>query len=476
MKKRILSFALALILAIGTVATVLASCDRNKDPSDSSEIYEESTTSTETTVSTSATTTQTGTTSDSTSIGTTETESEIIGDPDPVYTVSGNSGVLDLEWSYGMVCSSFNSLYKNQISDVFSGHSYTNVITFPKAGTKITFVDERSSFASKSAYIFSSWTMVRGKWTLDVEGINYAGSSETASWIATPGENSIIYTYITSYDNESLRICFNSGHTTTSTPDFPAVTFEVTGETGTYEQQLEHEASTTVPQEEKDYWFDVFENVEQMNIIGDSYFGSNNPGKQYVWPQLLADKYGFKLDNKGIGGSTMSNFVTTNNPMVDRYNTMPNNNPQIVLLQGGRNDRNKNVPIGENTDTDTKTFKGSVNYLITKMQEKYPDALLICITPWKINTDKDRNDLGKNTYDYAMAMVEVCEYRGVVCFNAADTELSKVYMESAEFRAAYCIAGGDISHLNIEGFKYVMPKFEKFIAEEYEKFLANKNK
>jgi hypothetical protein len=47
-------------------------------------------------------------------------------------------------------------------------------------------------------------------------------------------------------------------------------------------------------------------------------------------------------------------------------------------------------------------------------------------------------------------------------------------MESADFRAAYCIGAGDISHLNIEGFKYVMPKFEKFIAEEYEKFLAQK--
>ena len=113
-------------------------------------------------------------------------------------------------------------------------------------------------------------------------------------------------------------------------------------------------------------------------------------------------------------------------------------------------------------------------YLITKLQEKYPNALLICITPWKINTDSDRNDLGKNTYDYAKAMVEVCEYRGVVCFNAADTELSQVYMEDAEFRSKYCIAGGDISHLNITGFEYVMPKFEKFIAAEYEEFLNAK--
>lgn len=472
MKKRILSFILALILTIGTVATILVSCNKS-DGEETSQTSADTTTTSSTDNGESVSTSSSATSSDGTSAST--TEQETVGDPDPIYTVSGDSGELELEWFYGTVCSDSNSLYKNQISDVLPGHSYTNVITFPKAGTKITFTDSKSGFASKGAYIFSSWTMVNGKWTLDLEGINYAGSGSNASWIATPDGSTVVYTYITSYANESIRICYNSGHTTTSTPTFPTVTFEVTGEKGTYEQQLEYEASTTVPQEEKDYWFDVFENVTQMNIIGDSYFGSNNPGKQYVWPQLLADKYGFKLDNKGIGGSTMSNFVTTNNPMVDRYGQMPNNNPQIVLLQGGRNDRNQNVPIGENTDTDTKTFKGSVNYLITKMQEKYPDALLICVTPWKINTDKDRNALGKNTYDYAVAMVEVCEYRGVVCFNAADTELSKVYMESAEFRAAYCIGAGDISHLNIEGFKYVMPKFEKFIAEEYEKFLAAKN-
>ena len=455
MTKRFLSFILALILIIGTFAFILSSCDNNsaEDSESSSETSSDAATS--------------SAESSSETTGAT-------GSADTIYLLEGTSGVIDVEWSLGCVCSSKNSLFKDQISDIIPQYSYSNVITCPKAGTKITFTDDKGPYTSMGAYVFSSWEMKDGKWLLNTDGINYMGSSSKSSWIATPGEDSVVYTYITSYDNENIRICYDSGHTSSNTPEFPTVTFEVTGEKGTYKQQLEYEASTTIPQEEKDYWFEVLEGVTQMNIIGDSYFGSDNPGKQYVWPQLLANKYNFALDNKGIGGSTMSNFVTTNRPMVDRYGQMPDNNPQIVLLQGGRNDRNKHVPIGENTDTDTKTFKGAVNYLITKMQEKYPDALLICITPWKINTDRDRNDLGKNTYDYAVAMVEVCEYRNVVCFNAADTELSKVYMESADFRAAYCIGAGDISHLNIEGFKYVMPKFEKFIAEEYEKFLAQK--
>ena len=94
----------------------------------------------------------------------------------------------------------------------------------------------------------------------------------------------------------------------------------------------------------------------------------------------LAKKYDMVFNNYGMNGSTMSNYVTTNNPMVVRYANMVDNNPDIVIIEGGRNDYNKNVPIGENGSTDTKTMKGAARFLITKIQEKYPNALIICLT------------------------------------------------------------------------------------------------
>lgn len=245
MKQKLLSLILTLALVIGTVSLILASCnDTAGDESSETSAADSSDSLT------------------SSSVSSTETDAESVGDPDPIYTVSGNSGVLDIEWSYGMVCSSYNSLYKNQISDVLQSYSYSNVLTFPKAGTKITFTDEKAPFATKGTYVFSSWTQVKGKWTLDVEGVNYAGSDDKASYVASPDGDSVVYTYVTSYANESIRICYNSGQTKTSTPVFPEITFEVTSGKGTYEQQLEYEASTTLPQEEKDYWFDVFEGVK----------------------------------------------------------------------------------------------------------------------------------------------------------------------------------------------------------------------
>ena len=44
-------------------------------------------------------------------------------------------------------------------------------------------------------------------------------------------------------------------------------------------------------------------------------------------------------------------------------------------------------------------------------------------------------------------------------------------MDDRDFRIKYCIKPDDVSHLNDEGMNYVLPKIEKFIAEEYVKYL-----
>ena len=182
-------------------------------------------------------------------------------------------------------------------------------------------------------------------------------------------------------------------------------------------------------------------------------------------PALLAKKYDMEFNNYGKNGSTMSNYVTTNNPMVTRYTQMANNDPDIVIIEGGRNDYNKNVPIGENGSTDTKTMKGAARYLITKVQEKYPNALIICLTVWEVGGSK--NSAGYYCSDYGKALLEVCADMGVPCINAMDQSATGVYMTDASFRTKYCMKSTDISHLNEAGMKLVFPVFEKAIAEFY---------
>ena len=207
-----------------------------------------------------------------------------------------------------------------------------------------------------------------------------------------------------------------------------------------------------------------------INIIGDSYFAGNGLDKTYVWPSLLSLKYDMNLTNHGINGATICVTSDNKNPMVKRYQKLPDNDPDLVIVEGGRNDRNQNnagkgAAIGENNTTDETTFKGALTAVIRGLREKYPNAMILCVTVWRVDD---------GTTEYGTAMKEVCAYEGVPCFDATNQEFCKVYMTSANFRSEFCMTSSDISHLNLAGMKRVMPIFEKFIAEEYAKYLAAK--
>ena len=208
-----------------------------------------------------------------------------------------------------------------------------------------------------------------------------------------------------------------------------------------------------------------------MYAMGDSYFGGSSLGKADTWVNLLGGKYGMDFVNYGIGGSTMSDYVTTNNPMVVRYKTMAKGDADLILLEGGRNDRSKEVPMGDFESRDSKTFMGSINIMLDGMLKTYPNALIILVTPWH-HTGKVAAT-GLSNIDYANAMRDLAEYRNdkrIVCLYAADPEIVGLDMDDARFRAKYCIAANDVSHLNAEGMKYVLPFMEQFIATEFAKF------
>ena len=206
-----------------------------------------------------------------------------------------------------------------------------------------------------------------------------------------------------------------------------------------------------------------------VNAIGDSYIAPASSLQK--WPDLLTDKYSWTLVNDAISGCTISNYVTDRNPICDRFQNMIANTPQIVIIEGGRNDFNQKTPIGTVNSTDTKTFMGALNVIIDGMQKKYPNAMIVCITPWKF-PNKSTHTL---TYkDYVDAMMAVSDAQGVYCINASDTAVMGVDMTDANFRAQYCTKPDDVSHLNAEGMKLVMPAFEKLIAKCYANFLASR--
>jgi len=208
-----------------------------------------------------------------------------------------------------------------------------------------------------------------------------------------------------------------------------------------------------------------------VNALGDSYFAGAGLPQDQVWLHLMARKYGMTMNNYGIGGSTVSDSKDGYyNPMVGRYTDLikANNNPDIILVEGGRNDFNYKAEPGEISidNVDKTTYVGALNLIIDGLQEAYPNAMIVCVTPWNF-PDKDGYEY--NYLDYCNAMVQVAEMQGVKCIKAYDPEISGVDMRVDGFSAQYTVDGG-VSHLNLKGMKIVMPRFEKLLAEYWEEF------
>ena len=207
-----------------------------------------------------------------------------------------------------------------------------------------------------------------------------------------------------------------------------------------------------------------------MYAMGDSYFGGSAVRMGITWVNQMGNKYGMDYINYGIGGSTMSAYVTNKNPMCVRYKTMEKGPCDLILLEGGRNDRSALVPMGTNDTRDIKTFKGAVNTMIDGMLKTYPDALIVLVTAW-YNTSK--TSAGLTNVDYADALQEIADYRNdprVICLYAADRKATGVDMDSAAFRTKYCCTSSDVSHLNGAGMEMIQPYMEKFLAEALAKY------
>ena len=386
---------------------------------------------------------------------------------------------IAVKWHRGFVGSEHHATNALQLVDKAEGYSYTDVITIPEKGTRITFTDVNTEdmvdtdYADKEIFVVSHWVEKDGEWVLDHPGDNYTGTGGRSGEITRWNKDDVIYSYITSYDNESIRLCYRSGQTKTnkSKIEFPRVyakkTFEpgtlLSSKTNVLKDLLVHKFLESTKNEQ---WYDELGGIT-MYAMGDSYFGGSKNGIDYVWPNLMAQKYDMKFTNYGIGGSSVCNRGYQ--PMCNRIGTMAAGSPDIILLEGGRNDFVGSFELGEVNSTDPATFCGGINSCIDQLQAKYPNALIIGITCWAYNAT---NKNGDKQQDFGNAMMEVCAARGIPCFNAMDVATTGVRMDEKAFRSEYSQDENDVSHLNTAGMILVEPAFEKFIAEEYKRFLA----
>lgn len=210
-----------------------------------------------------------------------------------------------------------------------------------------------------------------------------------------------------------------------------------------------------------------------MYAIGDSYFAGWGLGKVYSWVSRMGDKYDMNYANYGISGCTVAAKNTSS--IINRYNEMENNtDAQVILIEGGRNDMSNAITLGTNTSTDKSTFKGALNVIIADTLEKYPNAIIVLVTPWKHISNN--NTTGLNNVDFANAMKEIAEHwnsNRVYCMYAADpANVGGIDATSSTCQKNYFVSDSDVSHLNLEGMKLVQPYMEQFIVDALANYKA----
>jgi len=349
-------------------------------------------------------------------------------------------------------------------------YSFSDVIPVYGKGTTITFTDlvhdaeaGASNFASDTVYTVarfdgSDYTGVSGAAVaMEMIGGGCVGDGATARDEAFYAGKRV-YTYTTTEDIEYIRLCYsNVGNEVNGATLAPMVYITAPGE-GTCYNELEG---------------------LKMVAIGDSYLYGGGAHVDATWLAKLGGLYNMDYYNYGKDGSTVSNYVTTNNPMVDRYTSMVDG-ADLVIFEGGRNDYNQNVPLGEIGELNSATFLGAVQIVLNGLIEKNPDALIVCVTPWNLVdldatglTSNKVNEAGLRTEDYANAFasyVESLNSDRVIALRACDNDVMPVFMTNATFRKLYCVGANDISHLNDAGHDMVLSWFEQIIGKAFQNF------
>lgn len=400
----------------------------------------------------------------------TETEEETVCEIDATET----EAVIELNWHLGYVGSRENETARLSIAEGAEMYSYSDVFIVKKAGTTIQFLDdnqfsgENAGKAANDILVLSSWVEKDGEWVIDPLGPMYAGSSASKSDIVSYVDTNILYTYTTTSDNECLRICYHSGETADFKPtEHIKINASLTGAEGTAKDYLANLAWAR--ESAQTSYYPILDGLT-INAIGDSYIAPST--SEIKWPELMRQKYFLDLTNQGIGGGTVTNFITTKNPMCDRYDQMPNNDPDIVIIEGGRNDFNNKVPIGTLTSKDTTTYIGALNVIVEGLQAKYPNAMFVFISVWNF---PDKSGYSLTHKDYVQAMELVAAMHGAYFFDSSDVSLTGVDMSSANFREKFCRNPDDPSHLNNKGSKLFFPNIEKALAEFYTDFLSKQS-
>lgn len=200
-------------------------------------------------------------------------------------------------------------------------------------------------------------------------------------------------------------------------------------------------------------------------ILGDSYSaGYGLEDMSQNWPNLLAEAFDLSLFNWSISGSSFASGVKGKEPMVERCEYLiADDSVDLVILQGGSNDHAKSIPLGTPDGRDPETCLGAMNLILDCLQEKYPQADIVCFTPWV--SMGQVNSFGLTPDDYIGGMMDICAQRDILCYNASDYLQNGIYVNYEPFRRRFMMSVWDPYHLNYSGQRRFASVFAAWLSE-----------
>lgn len=154
---------------------------------------------------------------------------------------------------------------------------------------------------------------------------------------------------------------------------------------------------------------------KKLTTYGDSITANGG------WQSYLKDYFGFIIENKGIGGTTVADNRNGDSFCIQNRIDTISSDSDVVIIMGGTNDCGQSIEIGDLTYSngfDTTKFKGGLATTIRMIQNRCPNALIFVasLCGGRGNTAGENLDTpvynSKNltSYDYAKATKDVAEF------------------------------------------------------------------
>lgn len=214
---------------------------------------------------------------------------------------------------------------------------------------------------------------------------------------------------------------------------------------------------------------------KKILVMGDSLTSGSGQAAGNTWLEMLGERYGATVYNRGISGAKISTGgdTTRSSDYANRIDYIlqefAKGSLDYFIVQGGANDKNDNVPLGGITSVGNSTFCGAVRNIIVKIQRHFEGTcrVLFMTTYHRYDTV---NDLQLSEIDYVNAMKKCCAQFSIPCFdNYSDCGIAlntNEYVNPQNLWAdrGYVETGTADHHFSVAAYEYLMPVYAQFLV------------